>query len=194
MDKASRYGSLGDIKLSFVGHSIESIMEPFLRYLYTYVSLSGPHLGYLYSLNSLFNSGLWVLKKLRGIQCIHQLTFTDDPDIQNTFIYKLCKIRKVFFEDGYVPYHSTRIESCLAASHDTSKKGIVFQEMLNNCLDQIYANPSERRPFMRCDVNFDTTAYGKNLNSFIGCAAHIEFLESDIFSKFLMWSFPELFR
>ncbi|KAL1353069.1 hypothetical protein HN51_017001 [Arachis hypogaea] len=214
MDKASRYGSLGDIKLSFVGHSIgnliirtaiaESIMEPFLRYLYTYVSLSGPHLGYLYSSNSLFNSGLWVLKKLRGTQCIHQLTFTDDPDIQNTFIYQLCKQKTLDHfkniilisspQDGYVPYHSARIETCLAASHDTSRKGIVFMEMLNNCLEQIYANPSEQRIFMRCDVNFDTTAYGKNLNSFIGRAAHIEFLESDIFSKFLMWSFPELFR
>lgn len=70
----------------------ESIMEPYLRYLHTYVSISGPHLGYLYSSNSLFNSGLWLLKKLKGTQCIHQLTFTDDPDIQNTFLYKLCKV------------------------------------------------------------------------------------------------------
>ena len=76
----------------------ESMMEPFLRYLYTYVSVSGPHLGYLYSSNSLFNSGLWLLKKLKGTQVIHQLTFTDDPDIQNTFIYKLCKVWKVFYE------------------------------------------------------------------------------------------------
>ncbi|XP_061370160.1 uncharacterized protein LOC133312893 isoform X2 [Gastrolobium bilobum] len=214
MDKASRYGNLGDIRLSFVGHSIgnliirtaiaESMMEPFLRYLYTYVSVSGPHLGYLYSSNSLFNSGLWILKKLKGTQCIHQLTFTDDPDIQNTFLYKLCKqktldhFRHIILlsspQDGYVPYHSARIESCQAASHDNSKKGIVFLEMLNDCLDQIRANPSEHRVFIRCDVNFDATAYGKNLNSFIGRAAHIEFLESDIFAKFIMWSFPELFR
>lgn len=67
-------------------------MEPYLRYLYTYVSVSGPHLSYLYSSNSLFNSGLWLLKKLKGTQCIHQLTFTDDPDLQNTFLYKLCKV------------------------------------------------------------------------------------------------------
>lgn len=67
-------------------------MEPYLRYLHTYVSVSGPHLGYLYSSNSLFNSGLWLLKKLKGTQCIHQLTFTDDPDIHNTFLYKLCKV------------------------------------------------------------------------------------------------------
>lgn len=66
-------------------------MEPYLRYLYTYVSISGPHLGYMYSSNSLFNSGLWLLKKFKGTQCIHQLTFTDDPDLENTFIYNLSK-------------------------------------------------------------------------------------------------------
>uniref|UniRef100_A0A7N2RF62 DUF676 domain-containing protein n=1 Tax=Quercus lobata TaxID=97700 RepID=A0A7N2RF62_QUELO len=214
MDKFSRSGRLGDIKLSFVGHSIgnvilrtalaESIMEPFLRYLYTYVSISGPHLGYLYSSNSLFNSGLWLLKKFKGTQCIHQLTFTDDPDLQNTFFYKLCKqktlenFKHIILlsspQDGYVPYHSARIETCQAASWDFSKKGKLFLEMLNDCLDQIRAPSSEQRVFIRCDVNFDTSSYGKNLNSFIGRAAHIEFLESDIFARFLMWSFPELFR
>ncbi|CAI8599941.1 unnamed protein product [Vicia faba] len=214
MDKVTKYGILGDIKLSFVGHSMgnliirtaiaDSSMEPYLRHLHTYVSVSGPHLGYIYSSNSLFNSGMWFLKKLKGTQCIHQLTCTDDPDLQKTFLYKLCKkktlehFRNVILisspQDGYVPYHSARIESCQAASHDTSKKGKMFLEMLNACLDQIRANPSERRVFMRCDVNFDATAHGKNLNSFIGRAAHIEFLDSDIFARFIMWSFPDLFR
>ncbi|KAL8161602.1 hypothetical protein V2J09_013091, partial [Rumex salicifolius] len=102
MDKASRSGSLKSIKLSFVGHSIgnviirtaltESIMEPYLRFLHTYVSVSGPHLGYLYSSNSLFNSGLWLLKKLKNTQCIHQLTLTDDLDLHDTFFYKLCQV------------------------------------------------------------------------------------------------------
>ncbi|PON68315.1 Protein FAM [Parasponia andersonii] len=203
MDKASRHGGLSDIKLSFVGHSIgnvilrtalaESIMEPYLRYLYTYVSISGPHLGYLYSSNSLFNSGLWLLKKLKGTRCIHQLTFTDDPDIQNTFFYKLCKqntlqhFKHIILlsspQDGYVPYHSARIDMCQAASWDHSKKGKIFLEMLNDCLDQIRAASPENRVFLRCDVNFDTSSYGKNLNTFIGRAAHIEFLESDIFAR-----------
>ncbi|KAM3246865.1 hypothetical protein P3L10_008632 [Capsicum annuum] len=213
MDKASRSGNLKSIKLSFVGHSIgniilrtaltESIMEPYLRFLHTYVSVSGPHLGYLYSSNSLFNSGLWLLKKLKGTPCIHQLTFTDDPDIRNTFLYNLCKqktlenFRNIILlsspQDGYVPYHSARIEMCQASSGDNSKKGKVFLEMLNDCLDQIRAQSSEHRVFMRCDVNFDTTLQGRNLNTIIGRAAHIEFLESDIFAKFIMWSFPDLF-
>ncbi|KAL4333362.1 hypothetical protein GQ457_07G024560 [Hibiscus cannabinus] len=215
MDRASRYGRLGKIKLSFVGHSIgniiirtaiaDSVMEPYLKYLHTYLSLSGPHLGYLYSSNSLFNSGLWLLKKFKGTQCIHQLTFTDDSDIYNTFFYQLCKKKTlenfkniILFsspQDGYVPYHSARIESCRAASADHSKKGKAFLEMLNASLDQIRTSKTgEHRVFMRCDVNFDSSTYGKNLNSFIGRAAHIEFLETDIFARFTMWSFPELFK
>uniref|UniRef100_A0A1D1Y9C1 Protein FAM135B n=3 Tax=Anthurium amnicola TaxID=1678845 RepID=A0A1D1Y9C1_9ARAE len=214
IDKYSRSGGCREIKLSFVGHSIgniiirsaltECVMEPFLRYLHTYVSLSGPHLGYWYSSNSLFNSGLWLLKKFKGAQCIHQLTFTDDPDLQNTFFYKLCK-RKTLdkFEniillsspqDGYVPYHSARIELCQASSWDNSKKAQIFMEMLNNCLDQIRAPSSERRILLRCDVNFDISTHGRNLNTIIGRAAHIEFLETDIFARFIMWSFPDLFR
>ncbi|KAK4427205.1 hypothetical protein Salat_1489400 [Sesamum alatum] len=214
MDKVSRSGVLRTIKLSFVGHSIgniilrtaltETIMEPYLRFLHTYLSVSGPHLGYLYSSNSLFNGGLWLLKKFKGTQCIHQLTFTDDPDLQNTFLYKLSKertlenFRNIILlsspQDGYVPYHSARIEMCTAASADYSKKGKVFLEMLNDLMDQIRAPSSEHRVFMRCDVNFDVSMQGRNLNTIIGRAAHIEFLETDIFAKFLMWSFPDLFR
>uniref|UniRef100_A0A1J3IMM7 DUF676 domain-containing protein n=1 Tax=Noccaea caerulescens TaxID=107243 RepID=A0A1J3IMM7_NOCCA len=218
MDKHARYGRLKNVKMSFVGHSIgnviirtalaDSLMEPYRKYLHTYLSLSGPHLGYLYSSNSLFNSGLWLLKKLKSTQVIHQLTLTDDPDLQNTFFYKLCKqktldsFKNIILlsspQDGYVPYHSARIESCQPAAFDNSKRNVAFLEMLNNCMDQIRGpspeNPHHKRVFMRCDVNFDTTLYGRNLNSFIGRAAHIEFLESDVFARFIMWSFQDLFR
>ncbi|CAL5352372.1 unnamed protein product [Camellia sinensis] len=97
-------------------------------------------------------------------------------------------------QDGYIPYHSARIELCQAASGDNSRKGKVFLEMLNDCLDQIRTPSCEHRLFMRCDVNFDTSSRGRNLNTFIGRAAHIEFLESDVFARFIMWSFPELFQ
>ncbi|KAI3974663.1 hypothetical protein MKX01_029653 [Papaver californicum] len=214
MDRAARSGGYKNIKLSFVGHSIGNVilraalmekkMEPFLKYLYTYVSVSGPHLGYLYSSNSLFNYGLWLLKKLKGAQCIHQLTFTDDPDLEKTFFYKLCKAKTLEHfkniillsspQDGYVPYHSARIEVCPASLWDYSKKGKIFMDMLNNCLDQIRAPSSEQRMFMRCDVNYDTSGQTRNLNTMIGRAAHIEFLETDIFARFIMMSFSELFR
>ncbi|KAK9724174.1 hypothetical protein RND81_05G053900 [Saponaria officinalis] len=187
-DKYSRSGGLRTIKLSFVGHSIgnviirtalaDSIMEPYLRFLKTYVSVSGPHLGYMYSSNSLFNSGLWLLKKLKSTQCIPQLTFTDDPELQNTFFFKLCQqktlenFKNIILlsspQDGYVPYHSARIELCPGSSTDFSKRGKAFLEMLNNCLDQIRCPSIEHRVFMRCDVNFNMSSHGKNLNTFIG--------------------------
>lgn len=86
------------------------------------------------------------------------------------------------------------MELCPASASDNSKKGQIFLEMLNSCLDQIRAPSSVQRTFMRCDVNFDTSAQGRNLNTMIGRAAHIEFLETDYFAKFIMWSYPELFR
>ncbi|KAL0797589.1 hypothetical protein Bca101_052763 [Brassica carinata] len=83
----------------------DSLMEPYRKYLHTYLSLSCPHLGYLYSSNSLFNSGLWILKKLKSAQVIHQLTLTDDPDLQNTFFCKLCKAEKVLkISSNFVRY------------------------------------------------------------------------------------------
>ncbi|KAL6870917.1 hypothetical protein ACP4OV_014765 [Aristida adscensionis] len=214
LDKHSRNGGCKEMKLSFVGHSIGNIIlrsalsepkfEPFLKNLNTYMSISGPHLGYWYSSNSLFNSGLWIMKRLKGMQCMHQLTFSDESDPQNTFFYKLCKLKTLENfkniilvsspQDGYVPYHSARIDLCHASSSDNSKRGQVFTEMLNNCLDQIRAPTSEMRVFMRCDVNFDQSTQGRNLNTMIGRAAHIEFLENDIYARFIMWSFPDFFR
>ncbi|KAL0385010.1 UNVERIFIED_CONTAM: protein FAM [Sesamum radiatum] len=219
MDKVSRSGVLRTIKLSFVGHSIgniilrtaltESIMEPYLRFLHTYLSVSGPHLGYLYSSNSIFNGNTFLYKlskvfsydyrhvfvtgllKERTLENFRNIILLSSPRLE---LHTLQNLITILLSDGYVPYHSARIEMCTAASADYSKKGKVFLEMLNDLMDQIRAPSSEHRVFMRCDVNFDVSMQGRNLNTIIGRAAHIEFLETDIFAKFLMWSFPDLFR
>lgn len=209
---ASKIASYGSFRLSFVGHSIGNIiirtaltdvaMKPYLSNLYTFLSVSGPHLGYLYSSNALFNSGLWLFKKLKGSPCMHQLTFTDEADIQNSFLFKLSQektlenFQNIILvsspQDRYVPYHSARIEMCQAAMRD-SRKGPTYTAMLKNCLHQILAPAMADRTFIRGDVNFDTSSQALTLNNFIGRAAHIEFLETDNFARFIMWSFPKLF-
>ncbi|PNY06787.1 hypothetical protein L195_g003265, partial [Trifolium pratense] len=158
MDKASKYGNLGDIRLSFVGHSIGNLI---IR-----TAIAGrEHDGAISKILTYICFVVWSALGQKTLDNFRHIILLSSP------------------QDGYVPYHSARIESCQAASRDNSKKSRVFLEMLNDCLDQIRANPSERRVFMRCDVNFDATAYGKNLDSLIGRAAHIEFLESDIFAS-----------
>ncbi|KAI5077732.1 hypothetical protein GOP47_0007556 [Adiantum capillus-veneris] len=199
-------------RLSFVGHSIGNIiiraalndplMKPFLEYLHTYLSISGPHLGYLYSSNTLFNSGLWLLKKLKASPCMHQLTFTDEANIQDCFLFKLSEEKTFEYfqnvlllsspQDRYVPYHSARVEMCQAAARD-SRRGAVYMSMHRNCMDQILKPTIVERNFLRCDVNFNTSSQARSLNNLIGRTAHIEFLETDTFLRFLMWTFPKYF-
>lgn len=204
--------SFGNCRLSFVGHSMGNIiiraaltdaaMKPLLQYLYTFLSISGPHLGYMYSSNTIFNSGLWLLKKLKASPCMHQLTFTDEAHLQDCFLFKLSQEKTFEYfqnvlvlsspQDRYVPYHSARIEMCLAATRD-SRKGPAYATMHQSCLDQILKPSIVNRNFLRCDVNFDTSAQARTLNNLIGRTAHIEFLETDVFLRFLMWTLPQFF-
>lgn len=199
-------------RLSFVGHSIGNIiiraalndplMKPFLEYLHTYMSISGPHLGYMYSSNTLFNSGLWLLKKLKASPCMHQLTFTDEANIQDCFLFKLSEEKTFEYfqnvlllsspQDRYVPYHSARVEMCQAAARD-SRRGSAYTLMHRNCMDQILKPSIVERSFLKCDVNFNTSSQARTLNNLIGRTAHIEFLETDTFLRFLMWTFPKYF-
>eukprot|EP00271_Cylindrocystis_brebissonii_P020187 TRINITY_DN657_c0_g1_i2.p1 TRINITY_DN657_c0_g1~~TRINITY_DN657_c0_g1_i2.p1 ORF type:complete len:1016 (-),score=234.69 TRINITY_DN657_c0_g1_i2:939-3986(-) len=157
--KASSSGRKYLQKLSFAAHSVGTVitrtaltdkaMEPFLPFLYTFLSIAGPHLGYLYSSNSLFNGGLWVLKRFKGANMMLELTLTDHPDMKDCFLYQLSQ--KPTFEyfqnvillsspqDRYVPYHSARVEMCPAAIRDT-KRGGLFAKMINGCLSPVLRN------------------------------------------------------
>lgn len=200
-------------KLSFVGHSLGNLiiraciadeaMKPYLQYLHTFLSISGPHLGYLYSSNNIFNGGLWLLKRFKGAQVMHQLTFTDQPDIRECYLYKLSQMSTFEHfqhvvllsspQDRYVPYHSARIEMCPAAMRDT-KRGAAYATMVQGCLSPLLKRAaSEKRTFLRCDVNFDVSAQAGTINSLIGRAAHIEFLETDVYIRFILWYYRDCF-
>ncbi|CAH8663688.1 unnamed protein product [Schistosoma rodhaini] len=133
-------------RISFIGHSmgciiiraalLNSRMEPYLSKLHTFLSLSGPHLGTVYNSSGLINMGIWVMQKIKKSESLSQLRMRDDPDLRNTYLYRLSTspgldlFRYVLLvgspQDRYVPYHSTRIELCKAAIKDSSTLGAKY--------------------------------------------------------------------
>lgn len=202
--------SLFPTKISFVGHSLGNIiirsalshpdMRPFLDKVHTFLSLSGPHLGMLYPTSSLVSTGLWFMQKWKKSDSLLQLSLHDHPDPRQTFIYKLSQSEGLQYfknillvssvQDHYVPYHSARIEACRAASRENSELATAYREMIDNLL-----KPLEDRK----DVNLIRYSVYHNLpssaNSFIGRAAHIAMLDSELFiEKLLLVSALDYFR
>lgn len=83
-------------------------------------------------------------------------------------------------QDRYVPFHSARIEICKAALKDTVH-GSVYVEMITNLLGPIVENPSIT--FVRYNA-FHNIPSGTN--NFIGRAAHIAILDSELFVEKLV--------
>ena len=92
-------------------------------------------------------------------------------------------------QDRYVPFHSSRIEMCKAATRDTIY-GDAYREMLKNILKPITNKP---------DINFVRYSAFHSLPSgtsnFIGRAAHIAVLDSELFvEKLILVSVAKYFR
>eukprot|EP00959_Pyramimonas_sp_CCMP1952_P041221 862278-Pyramimonas_sp.AAC.1 len=65
-------------------------LQPYFR---TYLSVSGPHLGYLYSTNKLFDSGIWVLKKLKRSRWVLRPLRTYCPHLLSTLtVHTYCPL------------------------------------------------------------------------------------------------------
>ncbi|XP_072046325.1 protein FAM135A-like [Amphiura filiformis] len=197
-------------RISFIGHSLGNIiirsvlarpeLEPWLDKLYTFLSLSGPHLGQLYNTSALVNTGMWLMQKWKKSSSLLQLAFKDNSDIRQTFLYKLSKAKGLSLfknvllvgslQDRYVPIHSARIEMCRGATKDKTIYGMAYIEMLNNMIAPVVNNPNIT--LVRYDVNH---TLGTSANTLIGRAAHIAFLDSELFiEKFMMVSALNYFK
>ncbi|CAH8592756.1 unnamed protein product [Schistosoma turkestanicum] len=197
-------------RISFIGHSmgcviiraalLNSRMKLYLSKLHTFLSLSGPHLGTVYNSSGLINMGIWVMQKIKKSESLSQLRMRDDPDLRNTYLYRLSNspgldlFRYVLLvgspQDRYVPYHSTRIELCKAAIKDSSTLGIIYMEMVTNLLQRLIK--SKRTTVVRYDVHYNLS---NSANTLIGRAAHIAVLDSEIFlEKFICVSGAKYFR
>lgn len=196
-------------RISFIGHSLGNLIvrstvahddfKPFIGKLHTYLSLSGPHLGTLYNSSGLINMGMWIMQKWKKSGSLLQLSLKDHSDLEKTFLYRLST--KPTFEhfknillvaspqDRYVPFHSARIEMCKAALKD-SLYGAIYREMVTNILRPIKSNPNitfKRYSAFHC--------LPSGTNNFIGRAAHIAVLDSELFvEKLILVSVAKYFR
>eukprot|EP00301_Raphidiophrys_heterophryoidea_P003858 c11725_g1_i2.p1 GENE.c11725_g1_i2~~c11725_g1_i2.p1 ORF type:complete len:433 (-),score=101.95 c11725_g1_i2:73-1371(-) len=178
-------------QVSIIAHSLggvvarAAISNPLLASLapkfHTFVSISCPHLGYMYNHNSYSSKGLWlVLKMFRNARSLQQLALQDHRNFTETILYKLSEQRGLGLfnhvillsstEDGFVPYHSARMEIFPAAMKDPVH-GPVYTAMANNIFSQM-----NNTHLVRLDVNFNHSAQG--FNKAFGRAAHILFLDN----------------
>mmetsp|Transcript_10980 Transcript_10980/g.13784 ORF Transcript_10980/g.13784 Transcript_10980/m.13784 type:complete len:1061 (+) Transcript_10980:149-3331(+) len=187
--------TFGEGRLSFVAHSAGGVivraclarpeMKILYKRFYTIVTLSSPHLGNLYPTSHLVQTGMHVLNlvsprmnKPPGL--LTQLLMNDARDKRKSFLYELSEkdvfssFQHVVFvtahDDQYVPKHSALVQMA-PDTDENSDLGKMYSSMIENILSDI--NPEK---LLR--INVFTNFSEKNVDTFIGRAAHISYLDS----------------
>jgi len=190
-------------RLSFIAHSIGGLivraalplLHEYSSKMFTFLTFSTAHVGYFLKNISLFHMGLRVLQSWRQSMCLAQLSMTDSPDPKETFLYRLSKTKGFeFFQnivlvscpsDQYGPFDSARVEVGSMVDKHSNKEAYI--SMVHN----LWAPVKPERVF-RFDVNFQLSE--NNLDTFIGRAAHIQFLECQPIMKMIIHNYSFLFR
>lgn len=190
-------------RLSFIAHSIGGLivrsalplLHEYRSKMFTFLTFSTPHVGYFLKNITLFHLGLRVLQSWRQSQCLSQLSMADATDPKETFMHRLSQMKGFeFFQnivlvscasDQYSPFDSARVE--IGGMLDKHSYKDVYCDMVRN----IWENVKPERVF-RLDVNFHIPE--KNLDTFIGRAAHIQFLECQATMKLVIHNYSFLFR
>eukprot|EP00198_Chlamydomonas_reinhardtii_P007857 XP_001697194.1 predicted protein [Chlamydomonas reinhardtii] len=189
-------------KITLVGHSIGNLIlraaltqpevEPYKHLLWLYLSVSGPHLGFLYGTNAVVDTGLMLLKSIGKGKCLHQLTFSDAPQLTDCYLYRLAhesplSVFKLVVvvsspQDRYVPYHSSSIGSCPQAERD-SRRGRCYNDMMR----ALTAGVGQGTHLFRLSVDFSLRSKSFSFSKLVGRTAHIEFIESQLYVGLMMW-------
>jgi pimeloyl-ACP methyl ester carboxylesterase len=189
-------------RISFIGHSMGGLiiraalpyLEQFAPKMHMFMTLSSPHLGYMYNTSRLIDAGMWVLKKVRRYRCLQQLSMSDHTDPRQTLIYELSMKKGLnwfrhivlvgSYQDQYAPFDSARMEVPDRPTQDERSR--VYHEVASNLLSSVTASALHR-----LDVDFKISE--KSLDSLIGRAAHIMFLENQALMRLLINRYPEFF-
>ncbi|CBN76012.1 conserved unknown protein [Ectocarpus siliculosus] len=100
---------------------LEPAMVPYLTSMQCFVTLACPHLGQTSTPLSFFKTGAWAVRKLTGLQVLHELDLDDADDPRETALYRLSlspgleRFRTIVFaanpRDGFVPLHSASVRT-----------------------------------------------------------------------------------
>ena len=199
-------GDVGQLaSISFIGHSLGGViirtaltcdvLEPYLPKLHTFMSFSSPHLGFLYSEKVHISTGLWLIKRWRKSMALEQLSLTDETDLRRTFMYQLSVDDKLgsfkhvvlvsSHMDKYSPFNSARVELCKVALDD-NKNGDVYKEMVSNVMGKMTPEQLTR---LNVAFFFPKTT----LDTVIGRAAHVKFLDSLEVTMTILLCYKRLF-
>jgi pimeloyl-ACP methyl ester carboxylesterase len=189
-------------RLSFVGHSMGGLiiraalpyLEDYSAKMHLFMTLSSPHIGYMYNSSKIIDAGMWILKKWKKSISLTQLSMSDAERMEDTYLYKLSQQKGLSwfknvalvssYQDQYAPFDSARIQICKKALEDPKAK--VYVQMAKNILSKVTA-----KCIYRIDVNFKLAQ--KNIDTMIGRAAHIQFLESQVFMRMLVYRYANFF-
>lgn len=180
-------------RISFVGHSLgtlvirealgSNIMKPYVDRLCTFISLGGTHLGYTFGNNSLLTSAMWVYQRWTKSASLRQLNIKDCASPQQGFVASLAqkpaleKFKHVVLvasgQDRYAPFFSARIQVAPTAN-ERSQIGSASIAMVGALMKPLIMSHTTK--VTRLGVCFGGSA-GAFLDSAIGRAAHIQFLE-----------------
>ena len=180
-------------RISFIGHSLGTLviraaltlptMKPYLDRLHSFVSLGGTHLGYTFGNNSFLSSAMWVYQRWTKSTALRQLNLRDSPSPKSGFVSSLAhqdtlaKFKQVILiasgQDRYAPFYSARIQIAPGATQ-TSGIGSASIAMVTALMQPIL--DQRKTQVTRLGVCFGRS-HGALLDSAIGRAAHIQFLE-----------------
>lgn len=190
-------------RLSFIAHSMGGLivraalplLSEYSSKMHTMLTFSTPHAGYFMNSLSLFHVGLQILQTWRQSQCLSQISMADHSDPRETFMYKLSKSKGLeFFEhvalvscpsDQYASFDSARIE--IGGMLEKHPSQDAYVSMVRNIWE-----PVKPERVIRFDVDFSIPE--QNLDTFIGRASHIQFLECQPIMKMIIHEYAWLFR
>ena len=119
---------------------------------------------------------------------------SEDTNLRQTFLYELSTKKGLgwfkyitlvsSYQDQYAPYDSARME--LSSKGGEPERAEIYEEMTRNLLGSMNVEN-----LYRLDINFRIPE--KSLDTLIGRAAHIQFLENQTLMKMIIYRYPDLF-